>query len=397
MLKRLLLPVFLLVFFAAAGNAAAQTASSSSGTATVQAILFYSPTCPHCHQVINELLLPMQDEYGEQLQIIGIDTSNETGQVLYGTAVEHFAIPDNRIGVPTLIVRDTVLVGAQEIPDQFPGIVEEGLASGGIGWPDIPNLALIIPDLPPSAGSLQTEAAVATSSTDETSSADETSSTDEVTGSLDEASRELDEAGAGSGESAVQDPPSDPVGFTLAWVVLIGMIVALVYALRRFFAFWQQGGSRTAPPESHRLVPLLALLGLGVASYLAYVEVTHVTAVCGPIGECNIVQSSPYASLFGIPVAVLGVLSYLSIIALWFGQRYLPASTASWSFLGLILLTVIGTLFSIYLTALEIFAIEAICMWCLSSAVITSLIMVLVTSGIGGKSPQAKLAAQTKI
>ena len=143
-------------------------------------------------------------------------------------------------------------------------------------------------------------------------------------------------------------------------------------------------------------MPLLALLGLGVASYLAYVEVNQVTAVCGPIGECNIVQSSPYAKLFGIPVAVLGVLSYLAIIALWLGQRYLPPRFASWSFLGLILLTVFGSLFSIYLTLVEIFAIEAICMWCLSSAVLTTLITVLVTSNIRGKSPQAKLTAQTE-
>jgi len=378
MLKRLFIPVLLLFSFIAAGHAAAQTAEEPGPI--VQAVLFYSPTCPHCHQVINELLLPMQDEYGERLQILGIDTSNEAGQVLYGRAIEYFEIPDTRLGVPTMIVRNTVLVGGQEIPDQFPGIVEEGLASGGIGWPDIPDLALIVPDLPPSAGNAQAGTAVTTAP------GGEAAPTTEVTGSLEEASKETSEA-------AAQEPPADTVGFALAWGVLLGMIAALVYAVRQIVSYWRQGALQNAPALPHWLVLLLALLGLGAASYLAYVEINQVTAVCGPIGECNIVQISPYASLFGVPVAVLGVLSYLAIIALWLGQRYLPAHAASWCFLGLIVLTVFGTLFSIYLTILEIFAIEAVCMWCLSSAVFTTLIMILVTSSVGGKSPQAKLVA----
>ena len=241
MLKRLFLAAFLPVLFAAVGNtAAAQTAEEPEPA--VQAILFYSPTCPHCHQVINELLLPMQGEYGEQLQIIGIDTSNEAGQALYGRAIEHFDIPVNRLGVPTLIVRDTILVGGQEIPERFPEIFEEGLAAGGIGWPDIPDLALIIPDLPPSADAdsgesvaenPQPKAMVTAASADEASMADGASST----GSLEEASRDTTAAEADSDESVAQDPPADPVGFTLAWVVLIGMIVALFYALRQIFVF----------------------------------------------------------------------------------------------------------------------------------------------------------------
>ncbi|MCA9971053.1 MAG: hypothetical protein KC425_12595, partial [Anaerolineales bacterium] len=41
----------------------------------VQAVLFYSPTCPHCHQVITQDLPPIQEKYGAQLQILGVDTS----------------------------------------------------------------------------------------------------------------------------------------------------------------------------------------------------------------------------------------------------------------------------------------------------------------------------------
>ncbi len=365
--------LFLLVLLLFPLLVAAQTAENPDPA--VQAILFYSPTCPHCHQVINSLLIPLQDEYGEQLQIIGIDTSNPAGQSLYERAIEHFEIPDNRRGVPTLIVNDTILVGSLEIPEQFPGIVDEGLAAGGIGWPDIPDLALIVPDLPPSADpAAVSDGDAAPQAVSEEAVAAATAPA-AAAQSLEDAEKEISSA------EPAADPPADPAGFTLAWVVLIGMAAALLYALRQIIISWPLQTSDitlSATNNATWLVPLLALLGLGVALYLAYVEVNHVAAVCGPVGECNIVQSSPYAQLFGIPIAVLGLLSYLAIIALWFGQQILPAHFASWSSLGLILLTIFGTLFSIYLTLLELFAIKAICLWCLSSAVITTLIMVLI-------------------
>jgi len=148
----------LLVF---SGPSAAQT----DGEPIVQAILFYSPTCPHCHQVINELLIPMQEQYGDRLQIIGLDTSHPVGSQLYNNAIATFAIPSHRQGVPTLIVGETVLVGSGEIPEQFPLIVDEGLVIGGIGWPAIPGLIDAIPDLPPSADPAAVAAQSATATT----------------------------------------------------------------------------------------------------------------------------------------------------------------------------------------------------------------------------------------
>jgi hypothetical protein len=106
----------------------------------VRAVLFYSPTCPHCHEVINELLMPMTAEYGDQLWIAGVDTSQPGGAQLYQAAIQRYQVPDERRGVPTLVIKDVVLVGSLEIPDQFPGLVEESLVSGGIDWPDIPGL-----------------------------------------------------------------------------------------------------------------------------------------------------------------------------------------------------------------------------------------------------------------
>jgi uncharacterized membrane protein len=159
------------------------------------------------------------------------------------------------------------------------------------------------------------------------------------------------------------------------------MVIAFTYATLRVTRARQRLFQLNRNPVGRaktRAIPFLVVLGLGVATYLAYVEVGHVEAVCGPVGECNIVQASAYAVMLGIPVAVWGVLNYLAVGVLWAGQRYLSGRRASLSILTILGLTLFGTLFSIYLTCLELFAIRAICAWCLSSAVITTIVMLLV-------------------
>jgi uncharacterized membrane protein len=187
----------------------------------------------------------------------------------------------------------------------------------------------------------------------------------------------------------VESPPPDPIGFALAWSVLTGMVAAFSYAAWRVAAAWQhlfKLGRASVPYAKTWAIPLLALVGLGVAAYLAYVEITHVEAVCGPVGECNLVQASPYTQILSIPIAVLGMLNYMAIGALWGEQRYAVMGLANLAGLGLWALTLGGALFSIYLTLLEIFAIGAICAWCLSSAVITTVLMLLVIVPLPGMS-----------
>lgn len=334
--------------------AAAQTENET----VVQAVLFYSPTCPHCHYVIGEVLTPMLDDYGEQLQIIGIDTTEPGGAQLYQAAIERYRIPHTRQGVPTLVVNDVVLVGSGEIPEQFPAIVAAGLAADGIAWPDIPGLDQILP-----ANSGQAAATVSPNIPDPAAAA-----SDEPALSVE-----------------VDDSSADPVGFALAGLILAGMVIAFGYAAWRVGKVW---------PRLRRLnrnftvqartwaVPLLALAGLGVAAYLVYVEISPVEAVCGPVGQCGEVQASPYARVFGLPVAGLGLLNYLAIGLLWLGQRYNLDKIAGLSVWGLLGLTIVGTLFSIYLTLLELFVIQAVCLWCLSSAVIITLLMLLVVTSL---------------
>ena len=136
---------------------------------------------------------------------------------------------------------------------------------------------------------------------------------------------------------------------------------------------------------SSLIVPLLAVVGAAVASYLTYVEVTGATAVCGPVGDCNTVNQSDYARLFGVfPVGALGLMGYVAIILAWGVSKYGSGAVSDWAKVSLFAMTFGGTLFSIYLTFLEPFVIGATCAWCLSSSVfITVLVWLSARSGRG--------------
>ncbi|HSN73499.1 MAG TPA: vitamin K epoxide reductase family protein [Anaerolineae bacterium] len=374
MRKSLLSLVLLCMMVVFAPLAAAQTAEEP----VVRAVLFYSPTCPHCHTVINETLLPMMEQYGERLQVIGIDITQPSGAVLYEASTEQFDVPAEMQGVPRLVVGDRFMVGSLQIPQEFPGIVEQGLASGGIDWPAIPGLAEAL------AAGQQAEEAAETPSPAVESEAETSAAT--ATPAL--AATPTPEVVAISTETM---PPTDssaaptgmPDGGWLAVALLGGMLLALLYAVVRIWPARQglfQSGQPLAAAVSSPLVPLLAVLGLGVAGYMAYVEITHVAAVCGPVGECNAVQTSQYATVAGIPVAVLGLINFAAVGVLWLMQRSGAGRWARPAALALLGLAVFGVLFSIYLTLLELFVIHAICMWCLSSALITTLIMLVVVA-----------------
>jgi uncharacterized membrane protein len=164
---------------------------------------------------------------------------------------------------------------------------------------------------------------------------------------------------------------SDFVGNIISIVVLFGMIVTFFVALIRVV-------QQTAPKTSDQLsviIPLLAVVGLFIAAYLTFVEASGAEAVCGPVGDCNTVQQSKYAMLFGvIPVGALGIAGYLLMLGTWFVAR---TSTDRLSDLAIVVIfgmATFGTIFSIYLTFLEPFVIGATCAWCLTSAIVTTVI-----------------------
>ena len=117
-----------------------------------------------------------------------------------------------------------------------------------------------------------------------------------------------------------------------------------------------------------RAIAGLALLGLAISIYLTWVHYAGIEPVCTGISDCERVQTSEYADLVGIPVAVLGIAGYAAILV---SLRMRVEVTA--------LLAYLAVAFSAYLTWAEVFKIEAICQWCVGSALMALAIAVLAT------------------
>src|SRR5271155_1115417 len=107
---------------------------------------------------------------------------------------------------------------------------------------------------------------------------------------------------------------------------------------------------------------VLTSAGLGIAGYLTYVHYAGIDPVCTAGGSCEKVQTSVYSELAGMPVALIGMLGYISILGL------LLAREREGTRFAMMALTLVGFAFSAYLTYRELYSIHAICEWCASSA-----------------------------
>lgn len=390
--------------------AAALAAPAGAQQSEVRAVLFYSPTCPHCHIVMDEHLPPILARFGDQLQIITINASSPQGGPLYQDLVQTHRLPRERIGVPALVVGDRVLVGSIEIPQLLPELVVAGLAAGGIDWPAVESVRALLdregllhplpaatPDpepapaadaalVAPTAGGPPSTARREAGATAAPATAEAPSAAPPPAGSEPTAREPVSAGVAGLIDLTGETAPTtarrrfqrDPVGNGLAVVVLIGLLAALSWsgvAVQR-----QAAGRRTTPDW---VIPVLVLMGSLVAAYMSFVEVTGAAAVCGPVGDCNTVQQSPYATLFGVlPVGVLGLLGYAAISGAWLLTRSGSAAFRAAAVRSLWAIAFTGTLFSVYLTFLEPFVIGATCAWCLASAVVMALILVAATRSV---------------
>jgi uncharacterized membrane protein len=166
-------------------------------------------------------------------------------------------------------------------------------------------------------------------------------------------------------------------GFALAIAILLVMAAALVYTGAAIVRMLRDAPAPSPRPKLEATIPLLALAGLGVAAYLTIVEARHAPVVCGPVGDCNSVQNSPYSRLFGVPVAALGGAGYAAILVAWLWGRARNVWLNEQAPLAVFCISLFGTLFSLYLTYLEPFVIRAVCIWCLASAVLMTLLMLI--------------------
>ncbi len=132
--------LMLLVVGLVISTTACRAPSPKGSESIVRAVLFWSETCPHCHEVMTHHLPPLEEKYGDRLEIKTIEVSEQANYQLWNAAMEAFQVPPGQRGVPMLFIGDTVLVGSVEIPERLPGLIEQYLAAGGVDYPAIPGL-----------------------------------------------------------------------------------------------------------------------------------------------------------------------------------------------------------------------------------------------------------------
>jgi uncharacterized membrane protein len=141
---------------------------------------------------------------------------------------------------------------------------------------------------------------------------------------------------------------------------------------------------------THRMVAAaLALAGLLISAYLWLWKIGLIGVLACGDGGCETVQLSPYAELFGIPVALFGVVGYAALLGLGVAGVQGPLASRRWPTTGLVLLAALGLAFTAYLTYLEVAVIHAWCRWCVTSGVIIAAIFAVALGGWLGQRPRS--------
>ena len=134
-------------------------------------------------------------------------------------------------------------------------------------------------------------------------------------------------------------------------------------------------------------ITVLSLLGICVSGYLSYIHYSGEPIFCGGSNSCELVNASRFAFLGPIPVAVLGLGAYLAILIL--SRIKSDEDDQPWPAMLIFGLALIGVMFQLYLSYIEVFVLRAICYWCVSSQIIILVIFIL-------SLPRRPLAANPK-
>jgi uncharacterized membrane protein len=142
------------------------------------------------------------------------------------------------------------------------------------------------------------------------------------------------------------------------------------------------------PTEANlrRAIAFVATVGIGVATYITIVESSGGAPACvAGGGGCETVAESSYSHILGVNIAIFGVLGYVFILATAFFANDAARFGGFLAALG-------GFGFSVYLTYLEIWVIEAICQWCVGSAILMTILFILSAMrliGYAGTEPES--------
>ena len=117
------------------------------------------------------------------------------------------------------------------------------------------------------------------------------------------------------------------------------------------------------------LAATLAATGTGIALYLTFTHYGDQPIACNGLGDCDYVNSSEYAKLLGMPVALVGAAAYITMLLASLGawlRRDATLLVAAWG------VALASFAFSLYLTYIELYVLEAICVYCVASAAVAT-------------------------
>lgn len=119
---------------------------------------------------------------------------------------------------------------------------------------------------------------------------------------------------------------------------------------------------------------IVSIIGFMDSVYLTVVKLTHTRLYCTPgLGNCETVQNSQWSTVWGIPIALLGAVSYLVLIICFLLENKKKSTFFSYLIFGI---SFFGFIYSMYLTWLEFFVIHEICQWCILSALCMTFIFI---------------------
>lgn len=308
-------------------------------------ILFFKPNCLECRELFeNAIPKAFADKKGKG-GILAVNNASSSGSSLYlAYLLERNLSP--ALSPPILITKDGEWSGFEAISDQL----TSSLSSLSPISDDKKQLKALLKTAKRSPQHIERHAAVW----------------------IDQDIRAVTNSPT---EIALANFNKDRAGNGIAVAVLLGMVVSLLGIIFHFLK-----GSISDEMKLSWLYPLLCCLAFGIASYLFSFGLLESELSCGPVGECNTVQQSAYSRIWGlIPISLLGMLSYLAGVGLWGLSRWGSFGVRNTAVLLAWGNSVLGVIFFIYLTFLEPFVIGATCLWCITSAVLTTIAALIAT------------------
>jgi len=124
-------------------------------------------------------------------------------------------------------------------------------------------------------------------------------------------------------------------------------------------------------------VAILGLCGMGISGYLTYGYLVNVSIGCPFNANCDLVQASPYAYMWSVPVPLLGLLMYAALTVMGFLLFLKKPEWENILSLGIYTISLAGVILTGYLYYLELFVLHAFCSWCIVSSIVILSIFIL--------------------